>query len=234
MTVSWHDMEPRVRKRAVGVEQKEARRNHILRAAFDLLDRTRYEDISMNAVAREARLAKGTLYLYFKTKEEVFLALATELIAKEFNRIDARLLDQPAPAEIEDVAGILKSMVSRADRKTRLMAILHGVLERNVSFDAGLAFKHLLRRRLTYTGLLLEERLPFLKDGEGVEVLLTLHALGVGFMQMVANSDVGTRVLDTPGMDIFRISPETMMGSAALRLLEGMQAAAARTPNRHR
>ncbi len=226
-------MEPRVRKRAIGVEQKEARRNHILRAAFDLLGRTRYEDISMDAVAREARLAKGTLYLYFKTKEEVFLALASELIAREFNRIDARLLGQPAPAEIEDVAGILATMVGRADRKTRLMALLHGVLERNVSFDAGLAFKHLLRRRLTYTGLLLEERLPFLTEGEGVEVLLILHALGVGFMQMVANSEVGTRILDTPGMEIFRTSPETMMGTAASRLLEGMQASAAHSPRRH-
>jgi len=227
-------MEAQVRKRAIGAEQKEARRNHILRAALDLLGRTRYEDISMNAVAREARLAKGTLYLYFKTKEEVFLALATELMAQDFNRIDARLLGLPAPAEIEDVAGILASMVGRADRKRRLMAILHGVLERNVSFDAGLAFKHLLRRRLTYTGLLLEERLPFLTDGQGVEVLLILHALGVGFMQMAANSEVGTRILDTPGMEIFRISPETMMGSAAIQLLEGMQASATGSPRRHR
>lgn len=219
-------MQPKVGKRAIGVEQKEARRDHILRAAFDLLGRMRYEDISMNAVAREARLAKGTLYLYFKTKEEVFLALGSELIVREFNRFDFLLLDQPAPSEIEDIATILTSMVGVGERKARLMTIVHGVLERNVSFEAGLAFKHVLRRRLTYTGLLLEERLPFLVEGQGVEVLLTLHALAVGWLQMAANNETGARVLETPGMEIFRRSPETMMRPAAIRLLEGMRASA--------
>ena len=34
---------------------------------------TNYEAVTIAAVAQESGLAKGTVYLYFKTKEELFL-----------------------------------------------------------------------------------------------------------------------------------------------------------------
>lgn len=61
--------------RARSQEEKQLRRADILRAAEHLWTRTPYADLSMNQVAREVQLAKGTLYLYFETREELFLAL---------------------------------------------------------------------------------------------------------------------------------------------------------------
>ena len=46
--------------------EKEQRRNEIVDAAEKLFFEKGYEGVSMDDVARDAELAKGTLYLYFK------------------------------------------------------------------------------------------------------------------------------------------------------------------------
>ena len=47
----------------------------ILDAALPLLEDAELEAVVMDEVARKAGVAKGTLYLYFRTKEELFLGL---------------------------------------------------------------------------------------------------------------------------------------------------------------
>ncbi len=58
---------------------KEARRQAILQAARQVFARKGYDPATLEAVAREAGLAKGTLYLYFRDKEDLFfqVVLAT-------------------------------------------------------------------------------------------------------------------------------------------------------------
>lgn len=47
----------------------------IARATFTLVERTGLSGLTMAAIAREAGLATGTLYVYFKSKEELLVAL---------------------------------------------------------------------------------------------------------------------------------------------------------------
>ncbi|KAF0229405.1 MAG: hypothetical protein FD167_4808, partial [bacterium] len=63
------------KKRAVRDDLKDLRRESILNAADFLLNKHPMQQISMENVAETIKLAKGTLYLYFKTKEELFLSL---------------------------------------------------------------------------------------------------------------------------------------------------------------
>ncbi|MBN2551709.1 MAG: helix-turn-helix transcriptional regulator [Spirochaetales bacterium] len=52
--------------------KKERRRRAIIRASLRVFSRKGYETTALDEVAREARLAKGTLYLYFKDKEDLY------------------------------------------------------------------------------------------------------------------------------------------------------------------
>ena len=47
----------------------------IARATFALVEQTGLSGLTMAAIAREAGLATGTLYVYFKSKEELLVAL---------------------------------------------------------------------------------------------------------------------------------------------------------------
>jgi len=53
--------------------EKNERRESILRAAIQVYDREGYHAITMEKIAEEAELSRATLYLYFKTKDEIFI-----------------------------------------------------------------------------------------------------------------------------------------------------------------
>jgi AcrR family transcriptional regulator len=64
------------REGAAPKEKNEA----ILTAAKELFGHYGYRRTSIDDIAREARIAKGTVYLYFKSKEEIFRALCQQLL----------------------------------------------------------------------------------------------------------------------------------------------------------
>ena len=56
-----------------------AKKRHILEAARRLLVEHDFQDIVLDDVAKKAGVAKGTLFLYFKNKEELFSAAFADL-----------------------------------------------------------------------------------------------------------------------------------------------------------
>src|ERR1700759_642048 len=69
-----------VAPRALKGEDKEARRQLLLNEALALYQATSYAAVKISDVAERAKLAKGTVFLYFPTKEALFLALLEELL----------------------------------------------------------------------------------------------------------------------------------------------------------
>ncbi|MGD0643429.1 MAG: TetR/AcrR family transcriptional regulator [Candidatus Bathyarchaeia archaeon] len=57
-------------------KEKEQRRELILDAAQRLFFSKQYDEITIEEIAKKAQLAKGTLYLYFKSKEALYSAVA--------------------------------------------------------------------------------------------------------------------------------------------------------------
>ena len=64
-----------INQRARSAEQKALRREAVLEAAEAYFLEVGYEAFSMAQLAKKAGLVKGTLYLYFKTREELFMTL---------------------------------------------------------------------------------------------------------------------------------------------------------------
>ena len=70
-------------------QQTDARRGSILEAARRVLVRRGYQDFVLDDLAREAGVAKGTLFLYFKTKDELLTATFAELVDRMGGELDA-------------------------------------------------------------------------------------------------------------------------------------------------
>jgi AcrR family transcriptional regulator len=76
-------------------------RGDILRAAWGLIRHYGYHKTTIGDIAREAGLGKGTIYLYFRSKEEIMLGLVdltSARIAEDQERIAART--EPAPERL--------------------------------------------------------------------------------------------------------------------------------------
>ena len=63
------------KKRAVLEKDKLSKRTSIIQAAATLLQKKDWAELSMDEVAKRAKIAKGTLYLYFPTKEDLCLRI---------------------------------------------------------------------------------------------------------------------------------------------------------------
>jgi len=72
------------------VREKEARREEIVNAAEKVFFEKGLAQATMDEIAEAAELSKGTLYLYYKSKEDLYLSVAmkgTEILYQMFLRI---------------------------------------------------------------------------------------------------------------------------------------------------
>jgi len=74
--------------------QRLANRKEILDTALRLFSENGYHNVSMHRIAQEAEFSIGTLYNFFKDKEDLYHALVMEL-AREFERELTAALDGP-------------------------------------------------------------------------------------------------------------------------------------------
>jgi AcrR family transcriptional regulator len=76
--------------------EKEHRRQSILEAAEALMQESDYV-LNMDAVAARTQLAKGTIYQYFASKEDILAALTLKSRHLLYDELDAATRDQPDP-----------------------------------------------------------------------------------------------------------------------------------------
>jgi AcrR family transcriptional regulator len=95
----------------------DAKENRILDAAQALFLRYGVKRTAIDDVAREAGIAKGTIYLYYDSKESLFRALAGRLANDARARIASALLG-PGPAE-ERLAQALNAKIGYLHRMVR-------------------------------------------------------------------------------------------------------------------
>ncbi|BCJ91319.1 TetR family transcriptional regulator [Terrihabitans soli] len=122
-----------VRKRATPAltpDEREARTNALLAAALDVFLERGFESARLDEVAQRAGVAKGTLYLYFPSKEALFEALIGSLIASPFQAAGEVLLKQDVPAET-----MLRGLLHFA--KTEILATRRKDVARLIISEAG-------------------------------------------------------------------------------------------------
>ncbi|MGC8669418.1 MAG: TetR/AcrR family transcriptional regulator [Chthonomonadales bacterium] len=173
-------------------------RETILDAAIRLMQRYGYRKTTMEDLAREAGIGKGTIYLYFPSKEEVALACADRANARVFRQLEEIASAHTPPAErlramlvarilirfdaVQHVAHMLDELWSELRpafmlRRSRYLAeearIFQRVLADGVQarlFDAK-NLQHTAEALITATNSLLPMNLapPELEDREDVE-----------------------------------------------------------------
>lgn len=163
-------------RRARSADQKVERRQAILEAADEHLRDVGFESFSMASLAKSLGLAKGTLYLYFHTREEVFLALSEEKIDRWANAIGAALT--PGMTDSAFCEAFFQTAYADATLLPILMR-LNIIVEHNVSIEALVSAKRMMRDRLTQLAVEAAQALQ-LSQAQGTEVFGVLPALLVG------------------------------------------------------
>jgi len=98
--------------------RKEERAPEILEAALASFAEKGFAGTRMDDIAKRAGITKGTIYLYFKSKEELFKALARQSIGERIAAITVQLegADGPAAEQLRFVLTTLGHFASTSDR----------------------------------------------------------------------------------------------------------------------
>ncbi|MBN1408484.1 MAG: TetR/AcrR family transcriptional regulator [Calditrichaceae bacterium] len=89
---------------------RERRKNEIIDAAENIFFRNGFENSSVEKVAEAAELSKATLYLYFKSKEELYYAVCQRAEGMLFEKVD-------------------KAIKKATDTSTKIRAFLNAFVE---------------------------------------------------------------------------------------------------------
>ena len=125
------------RQRARSAEQKAARRQRVLDDAESYFLEAGYEATQL---AKRADVVKGTLYLYFQTKEELFLTLYEQSLERWSEAFIASL---PSQLTSERYAELLYTTAMADGTFVPLLIRLEHVIEHNVAIDRLIASKRL-------------------------------------------------------------------------------------------
>lgn len=87
------------------INKKAARKKAILEGAAYLFAENDFHDVKMDDIASQIGISKGTLYLYYKNKDDLFLSIIKEGI----NRLQ-KILEQAISTD-EDFVSVLKILV---------------------------------------------------------------------------------------------------------------------------
>ncbi len=180
------------RTRACSSSAKEERRSAILKAAAHLFSIREYREVSIDDVARGAGLAKGTVYLYFKTKETLFLELCAEAFRDWFEALETEFPEKSAGPL--GLACMISSTLRDRPFLRRLFALLHSVFEENVDDTTLRNFKLQMFELLRRPASRIDEMLG-LKSGQGLRIMLWTHALMVGLAQMTSREKSALRLI---------------------------------------
>jgi len=112
----------KVIKRGRPKQDPEIRRRQILNATVALFAEHGYQETNIQDVADSINLAKGTIYIYFKTKEELFLAAVEYAIERLAESIDNLVVQYDEP--IDKIKAFIRAFLLFIDEKRHLASMI--------------------------------------------------------------------------------------------------------------
>lgn len=192
-------------KKAVTDSQKKERFSKIIKSSKELFRSKDFKNITISEIAAYSGLAKGTLFLYFSSKEEIFLALAEQLLESWFTKLEI-LLDKHAlntrEVTIESFVEIIINSVSDSII-LKLFSILDDTIEQNIESERALEFKLFLKSNIYKIGGKIEALFPVIKSGEGITIINAINICLIGAYKVSNPSDIISEIVTQPGMEIF-------------------------------
>jgi TetR/AcrR family transcriptional regulator, cholesterol catabolism regulator len=114
------------RSAPVLTKSQAARRDRVIRAAFELGAEGGYDAVQMRDVAARAEVALGTIYRYFSSKDALLLAVMVQWLGELEDRVTRR--PPTGGSTVERIMDVLTRALRSMDRDPRLTTAVIGAM----------------------------------------------------------------------------------------------------------
>jgi AcrR family transcriptional regulator len=210
-----------INQRARSAEQKLLRRQAVMEAAEIYFLEVGYEAFSMAQLAKRTGVVKGTLYLYFKTREELFLTLYEQSLIRWSQVFIGYLSDSMTS---KAYAQTLYNTALADGTFLPLLIRLEHVIEHNVAIPRLIESKRVFMRQVEvvaeHTAISLK-----LSEAQAREVVKTMGVLLIGATRVDQGPSLDNEELPEDVQDLIAsFSSETLFVKNAVRIIEGIRA----------
>ena len=214
-------------QRARSEEQRQARRDAILRVAAEMVAEMPVAELSLNELSRRVGLAKSNVLRYFESREAVLLELLDSAWRGWLDRLAAELperVDAAAPVaeRREGTAAAVAASLAGDRLLCELMSVSAAVLERNVSPTVARSYKLSAIANTKSLGGLVRERLPELRADGAANFAAGTLAATAGIWPLAQPSPALLELYERePELAVLRLDFAGALGEFLATLLAG-------------
>ena len=165
-----------------------ARKEEIIAACETLYQTMGFKEITIREIADYTSFSRPSIYNYFETKEEIFLAL----LQKEYERWAADLqdtIDSHAQMTREEIAAALARSVEKRSQMLKLKSMNHFDMEANSRMERLVPFKTAFGNAIKTVDRLLHKFLPELTERDRQDFLYAFFPFTYGIYPYAVVTD---------------------------------------------
>jgi AcrR family transcriptional regulator len=209
-----------INQRARSADQKALRRRAVLEAAETYFLEVGYEAFSMSKLAKKIGLAKGTFYLYFQTREELFLTLYEQSLIRWSQVFINHLPDSMTSKAYSQK---LFSTATADGTFLPLLIRLEHMIEHNVAIPRLISSKQVFIKQVEAIAEATSISLS-LSEAQAIEVVKTMGVLLIGASQGDQGPSLDHEELPKDVQDLIAsFSSEPLFIKNAVRIIEGIR-----------
>lgn len=159
----------------------EERKDQIMNAAEEVFSQKGFSDARMDDIAEETGLSKGTLYLYYKSKDDLIIAILDRIFQREFRTLEN--LDIASTSAADAIWAFTETTSKDVKMMMRLLPITYEFM--------GLAFRNKFVQKAftTYFNRYMDILVPVIqkgidsgefRPGDAYEIALAMGAIMEG------------------------------------------------------
>lgn len=153
-------------------EHTDLRKDEIITACKDLYDKYQFKDITIKLISEQTTFSRPSIYNYFETKEEIFLALFQREYEEWKDAID-KIRKENATLTKDKFASLLAHTIEEKERLLKLLSMNMYDLEENSRIERLIEFKEAYGNSIEAVKLCLNK---FFKEMTEVDTMKFLYS----------------------------------------------------------
>ena len=200
-------------------ERIAARKREIISACEKLYQTMSFKEITLKDIGNETSFSRPTIYNYFQTKEEIFLALF-ELEYERWNEDLEGIMKKYESLTRQELASQLAYSLERREQLLKLLSMNNFDMEENSRQELLVSFKAAYGKSMDHVRSILDRFCPGMSHADKQSFIYTFFPFMFGIYPYTAVTDKQQQAMQEAGVNYSYHSIYDLTYRCLIRLLE--------------